>query len=299
MKPARTLTHCLLFAALSGCVFVVSGCESWHLFGTPPEKVANKQQAVAESDKAVVADGQAEIAGAQSAATELPAGRAKDVTLDFLNRGADLIAQGNGPLDPARAIKMRDIALGRLSEEVAKRDAAEKALYKERGRADETVAENGRLKGELQELQGKLAVSWATEHATAEKWRGMWFWIWCAAGLYGASIILPIVANIFAGGAAGPILGLASKAVGFIAAPAIQFAKDRATTGLAQIGHALEDFRQDAPALAARITRKFDSHTDTDAQRVVGAAARHYRENIRPLEIRAEKTQQDAKAVAA
>lgn len=296
MKHARNLTLCLFVAF----ALTLAGCASWRFWSTPPEKVEKKEKEVAASNKTVIADGQAEIAGGIAAAQTLPDGKAKSVTLDFLNRGADLVAQGNGPLDAARALKMRNIALGLLSAEQARREAAEGALAKERGRADETAAENGRLKGQLSDLQGKLAVSWAERDETAKKWERMWFWIWCAAGLYAASIILPVVAGIFSGGAAGPVLGIASKAIGYLVSPAIQFARDRAVGGLEKVGHALEDFRQDAPQMSAKITRTFDSYTDADHQRIVGDAARDYRASLPPASIgRAEKMQQDATTTAA
>lgn len=283
-RPNIFITGLLASFVLVLITWALSGCS---LFSTPPEKVAKQEAKVDTSNKAVIAEGQAELAGAAVAANALPPGRARDVTLDFLNRGADLVAQGNGPLDAARALKMRDIALARLSEEAAARDKAEKELAGLRGKADEVSAENGRLKGELKDLQGQLAVSWQTEHETAGKWRGLIRWLWIIGGVWVASIVLPIVANIFSGGAAGPVLGIASKAFGYIASPAIQFAKDRAVGGLVKMGHALEDFRQDAPQFAARITRKFDSYTDADHQSIVGEAAKDYRENIRPLEVRA------------
>ncbi len=282
MKPFPfQLTAAL--AALTLITWAMSGCS---LFATPPEKVAEQEAKVETSNKAVIAEGQAELAGAAVAANALPPGRARDVTIDFLSRGADLVAQGNGPLDAARALKMRDIALARLSEEAASREKAEKALSGLRGKADEVSSENGRLKDEMKNLQGALAVSWAERDATAKKWEGLVLWLWIIGGVWVASIVLPIVANIFSGGAAGPVLGIVSKAFGYIASPAIQFAKDRAVGGLVKVGHALEDFRQDAPQLAARITRKFDSYTDSDHQAIVGEAARYYRENIRPLEVR-------------
>ncbi len=285
-KKPNIFTTALLAVAVVSTVLLLAGCESW--FGNPVEKVAKKEREVADSNTAVIAEGQGELAGAQSAATLLPEGRAKEVTVDFLTRSAELIAKGNGPLDPGKAMKMRDIALARLSEEAAKRDQAEKDLLRERGRSDATAKENTGLKKELGDLNGKLAVSWAERDAVASKWEALVRWAWILGGglatVYLGSIALPILANIFSGGAAGPALSIASKVLGYVVSPSIQFARDRAVGGLTSVGTALETARVKLPEVAAQLTQEFDAITDADHQRIIGEAAKKQAAVLRSAE---------------
>ncbi len=173
---------------------------------------------------------------------------------------------------------MRDLALALLSTESAKRAQAEKDLARERGRADETAKQNDKLKDDLGKLNGKLAVSWSERDAVASEYESLKRWFWIIVGgafsLYAGSIILPILANVFSGGAAGPALGIVSKVFGYIVSPAIQHAASQATTGLKRVGTALEDFRNEAPEMAAKVTQRFDAATDYAHQRVIGMAAK-------------------------
>lgn len=267
----------------------LSGCVGWSFWDTPPEKVAKAERKVADSDRKVIAEGQGELAGGVAAVETLPESEAKRVGLDMLNRAADLVAQGNGPLDSARAKAARDIALGLLSSEVAKRGAAERALAVMRGKADDLAADNARLKGRLVELQGELAASWRAEHDTANKyrwWRNLGYWLLGGVGLM---LLLPALASVasVACPAVAPLLGIASRAVGYVVAPALQFARDKAIDSIARTGKAIEELRQDLPEKAGKITRTVDSWVnDTDHQGVMGRAAEKYRLKERPLEPR-------------
>lgn len=249
---------------------------------TPIQKVDALEKKADKSDRALVHEAQEENATTRAALDSAPPSRAVEVAKDSSTRTGALLDQANGPLSADELTKRLTITRGLLSEVKAERDAAEKNLAGERATTAELSKENTAIKGELTTARETLK-TWASERdATAKKWERMWFWVWVVAGVYGASIVLPIFASVFTGGAAGPVLGLASKLVGFVAAPAIQFAKDRAVGGLQKVGAALEDFRQDAPQFAAKITRKFDSYTDADHQAVIGAAAREYKATLPP-----------------
>lgn len=293
MKPASILKVCFLAVAV-----IVAGCS---IFSTPVEKQEKAEKKVAASDKSLVTEAQKEMAVGLYVLKAAPKSKPVDISTFAFTRADSLLGQANGPL-PAEAVSAQlKIAEGLLSEEQKKRAAAEYALAVQREDADELSAENATLKKQLAEAV-EATKAWAIERdATAKKWERLWFWIWVAAGVYGASVILPVVASVFSGGAAGPVLGLVSKAVGYIASPAIQFAKDRAVGGLVKVGHALEDFRQDAPQVAAKLTRTFDSYTDADHQREIGAAARDFRASLPPVSLRrtTEKTQQDPAALTA
>lgn len=252
------------------------GCQN------PVHEVDELEKKADTSDRTLVTEAQKEIAGTKAALDAAPKSRPVDVAKESAARADALLAQANGSLPAAELAKRLALVQGQLSEVKAERAAAELNLAVERENAAELSKENTAIKGELTAARDTLK-TWAVERdETAKKWERMWFWIWCAASLYGASIVLPIVASVFTGGAAGPVLGLASKLVGFVAAPAIQFAKERAVGGLERVGHALEDFRQDAPQFAAKITRKFDAYTDADHQRVIGSAARKYKSEMPP-----------------
>lgn len=265
--------HLLVFAGLA---LAVTGCS---LFSNPVARQEKAEHAVATSDRALTTEAQKEVATAKEALNAAPPSRPVSVAKDATGRADALLAQSNGPLSADDAAKRIALVRDLLSEEQGKRESAERTLATERATTAELSRENAALKQRLADA-AEATKTWALERdATAKKWETMWFWIWCAVGLYGASIVVPIIAQVFSGGAAGPLLGLASRALGFVAAPAIQFAKDRAVGGLERVGPALEDFRQDAPQFAAKITRTFDSYTDADHQRVIGGAARTYRQS--------------------
>lgn len=269
----------LLVAALFGACLAFSGCSLW---GTPVAKQEQAERKLAESDAALVTEAQKEVAGVKESLAAAPSSRPVEVAKDAATRADSLLAQANGPLPAAEVAKRIAIVQGQLSEEVARRESAERALAAERADAAALSRENAGLKAEVAKA-AEATKAWALERdETARKWERLWFWIYTAAGVYAASILLPIAANLFSGGSAGPVLSLASKAVGWVSAPAIQWTKDRAVGGLTRVGQALEEFRQDAPAMAAKITRHFDSATDADHQAIIGAAARDYRAALPP-----------------
>lgn len=276
MKRADFCLVAWVAAGATLALVALAGCQS------RIEKVDALERAATVSDRALVAEAQKEVAGIKESLITAPPSRPVTVAKDAAARADALLAQANGPLSAEVLAQRLAIVAGQLSEVESERTAANASLAAERKTAAALSAENAAIKAELAAARDNLR-AWAVERdETAKKWERLWFWIWVAAGVYAACIILPIIASVFSGGAAAPILGLASKVFGYIVSPAIQFAKDRAVGGLQRVGQALEDFRQDAPAMAASVTRKFDSYTDADHQAVIGAAAREYKAALPP-----------------
>lgn len=255
----------LLFAFAIGCQ-------------NPVQKVDDLEVKVNKSDRALVKEAQEENTTTRAALDAVPPSRATDVAKDSSTRAGALLDQANGPLTAEELNKRLTITKGLLSDVKAERDTATKNLAAERAATADIIKENVAIKGELATARETLK-TWAVERdEVAKKWERLVFWIWViggsVAGIWLGSIILPILASVFSGGAAGPALGIASKLFGFVLAPAVQHTANRAMDGLQKVGGALNDIRQEAPEYAKTVTTTLDTNLDEYHQNVIRNAAR-------------------------
>jgi len=253
----------VILVLLSGCASPAgpgSRLLPWNWFH--PDANARMEKATTRADVAgakTVHAATGEIFKASIAAQALAPGRPKDVTTRFVGSGLALLQQVS-PLTAAESADALAIAQGLLSEEAAAREAAE-----QRQAASETA--NARLSRDLAAAglaldgaTGKLASANRANAEGAAKYRRLWFWIYAVAGGWLALQAISGLARFYPGLA--PIAHFA----GSLAAPAVQAAYTRATSGVSK---AIADAEKAGNGAAETLRAFLDPRLDTAEQAAI------------------------------
>lgn len=274
---------CLLL--LSGCVGDRTGGAIWWNPTTWASRAAPAaaDRAAAKVDSARTAESQAADAAVQAAhmefaKTDLALAAAPDSRPVALARrtaanGLGLLDQVR-PLTAAEAAEVRQLVADLLSDnaqtvaaaEAKQRTAEEKVAAIGRD-LEEARAKLERREAELTKANGQLREAYDRENALANKVRNFWFIVGGLALLWVFGNVLSVAARFHPG------LAGVSRIVNGVAAPAFAFAEARAADGLQKVGHALARAKEAMPEAAEKLVTIFDTETDRDHQRAIGAAA--------------------------
>jgi hypothetical protein len=178
------------------------------------------------------------------------------------------------PLTAEESAEIRQLVADLLSDNAQTVAAAES---KQRT-AEEKLAEAGReltaarakleqREAELTKANGNLREAYDRENALANKVRNFWFILGGLALFWVLGNVLSVAARF------NPGLAGVSRLVNGVTAPAFAFAEARAADGLQKVGHALARAKQAMPEVADKLVTIFDTETDRDHQRAIGAAA--------------------------
>lgn len=279
------LTSLMLIMLLTGCVGDRTGGAVWWNPTTWASRAAPAaaDRAAAKVDTARTAEELAAGAAVASAhkefaKTDLALATAPDSRPVALARrttanGLGLLDQVR-PLTAAEAAEVRQLVADLLSENAQTVAGAETRQRT----AEERLAETGReltaarakleqREAELTKANGQLREAYDRENALANKVRNFWFIIGGLALLWVLGNLLSVAARF------NPALAGVSRIVNGVTAPAFAFAEARAADGLQKVGQALAKAREAMPEVAEKLTTIFDTQTDADHQRAIGAAA--------------------------
>lgn len=259
------------------CLFFLAGCASTsgvHVWWNPTTwgrdraataaKIEAKQDA---NEAALVKQAQVENAKTIEALRAAPASRPVEVATRMAENAQALLDKAAGSITVKDLTELRVIVSNLLSENVALRATGEKQQVKAEATAAKLTEENESLKADKAESDKQLAAGYERERKLANTVRNFWFVVIGLVGLFILGNLLSIAARFV------PALAMAAKVVNGVTAPLQAFALHRAEVGMQKVGHALATARDELPEMADKLTTIFDTHTDADHQRAIGAAA--------------------------
>lgn len=259
------------FHVLVGCAVLLAGCvglpSGWSPFKTPVEKFDKKAAQQAEAQVSALQQARAAVHQAWMALQTGTSERAREVADNFLRDGKALMDQVLGAPTLAQETAWRDLVVRLMSENAAIRAKAENERRADAARAAEAADKLAALTAEKERASAKVREYALENERLADMVRKV---VWVGGGLAGLWIlgqVLALVARF------NPALGGISAAVNAVAAPAVQYAYNRAQTGLQKVGEGMAAVRTQLPEVAEKIRGLMNQATDSDHQQVIGGAA--------------------------
>ena len=248
---------------LSGCAWVPSALR---IGGTPIERVEKREDKEDAARGKLLRASQEAAHKAADALAVAPDSRPVVVARDFACEATASLDQALGAPAAGEAGKWQDLVRRLVSEDAAIRATAEKERNADRAeiaRLGERLAEASAATVRAEEKALKYA---AEVDRIADMLRKV---VWIAGGV-AALWVLSQVLSI--AGRLNPAFAGVAAMVNTVAAPAVQFAFNRAKKGLQKVGSALAEADKAKDAAADKIRAYLDVHTDADHQAVIAEA---------------------------
>ena len=262
--PWRTLGALALLCVLAGCA-LPSG---WRPWGTPLTKVEKRETQETNARGAVLDHAQAAVHQAVLALDAAPPGRAVTVASDFASEAQALLDQAQGAPLAGDVQKWQTIVTRLLSENAEVRAGAEREREKARSATAEMAEKLAGATAARVRAEQQVREYAKDNERLADMIRRV---VWIGGGLAAlwlAGQVLTIAARF------NPALSGIAGAVNMVAAPAVQYAAARAQTGLARVGEALAQAREQIPDAAKHFTMLLNEATDRDHQQHIASAAK-------------------------
>ena len=250
-------------AMLSGCAWVPSALR---IGGTPIERVEKREDKEDAARGKLLKASQEAAHKAADALAVAPDSRPVVVARDFAGEATASLDQALGAPAAGEAGKWQDLVRRLVSEDAAIRATAEKERNADRAeiaRLGERLAEASAATVRAEERALKYA---AEVDRIADMLRKV---VWIAGGV-AALWVLSQVLSI--AGRLNPAFAGVAAMVNTVAAPAVQFAFNRAKKGLQKVGSALAEADKAKDTAADKIRAYLDVHTDADHQAVIAEA---------------------------
>lgn len=279
------LSAFLLVSLLTGCVGDRTGGAIWWNPTTWASRAAPAaaDRAAAKVDGAKTTEQTAEDKAVDGAHKEVaktgdalavaPDSKAVRAARRFNANALALLAQVR-PLTAQESMELRQLVNDLLSDDPLVSGKAEQAQQKDEATASKLGEELKAARADLERRQlaldkanGNLREAYDRENALANKVRNFWFILGGLALFWVLGNVLSVAARF------NPALAGVSRIVNGVTAPAFAFAEARAADGLQKVGHALARAKQAMPEVAEKLVTIFDTETDRDHQRAIGAAA--------------------------
>jgi hypothetical protein len=262
---------------LGGVVlFLLSGCGTagtkvaWNPLTWGRDRaaaVADTRQEIQVNERAMVRSAQVEQVKTITALASAPESRPVEVARRTASNAHALLAQANGPVPVGDDTAARELVAGLLSEEVAKREGAERSQAKAEAKAADLADENTQLRATLEDRTAKLEEGYVRERKLANTVRNFWFCAVVLGGLFVLGQVLSIAARF------NPAFAGVSAVANGVLNPAMAYAYKRAHDGLERVGNAVQTVRRQAPELAERMVQFMDDSLDDDHKAIARQGA--------------------------
>jgi hypothetical protein len=259
-------TPLLLCLFLTSCVSAPTGQGSrllpWNWFHPDANaKLANATTRENNAEDAAVHTAHTESRKAELALEGAGDSASVAAARRFLGNSNGLLAQVS-PLTATEETTARKIVSGLLSGSAEFIPAAEKLQATAEKTAGKQSREIEAANAAIVEAQGKLASANAVNMASAEKYRRLWFLIWCIIGGWLLLQLLSGIARFY------PTFGPIARVAGFLSAPAVQASYERVTKA---ISTAVVDAEKAGSAVAENLRSHLDGPLDEAEKKVIHA----------------------------
>jgi hypothetical protein len=229
--------------------------------------VADTREDLAVNERAMVRSAQVEQVKTIEALANADESRPVAVARRTASNAHALLAQANGPVPVGDDTAARELVAGLLSEEVAKREGAERSQAKAEAKAADLADENTQLRATLEDRTAKLEEGYVRERKLANTVRNFWFCAVVLGGLFVLGQVLSIAARF------NPAFAGVSAVANGVLNPAMAYAYKRAHDGLERVGNAVQTVRRQAPELAERMVQFMDDSLDDDHKAIARQGA--------------------------